>query len=59
MVLQVVFNAASFIFRPGYYTYGIGAIVLFLFTYAFSQGRTTNRERDLHARTILITVRLI
>ena len=57
MVLQVVFNVATFIFRPGYYTHAVAIIVAFLVAYAFSQGRTTNRERDLHARTILITVR--
>lgn len=32
---------------------GVGSLVV---TYAFAQGRTTNRERDLHARTILVTV---
>ena len=57
MVVQVVWTLASYVFRPGYYTHTAIGIASLVVTYAFAQGRTTNRERDLHARTILITVR--
>ena len=59
MVLQVVYRLATFVFRPGYYIHAIVTITSLVVTYAFAQGRATTRERDLNARTILITVRYV
>ena len=56
MVLQAAYTLVTYVLPSGYYWHiGISAAVG-LITYAFAQGRTTNRERDLHARTILVTV---
>ncbi|KAF7797126.1 hypothetical protein EIP86_008318 [Pleurotus ostreatoroseus] len=55
MVLQLFFKAANYVFESKYFYHGVIAIIALVITYAFSQGRTTNRERDLHARTIVIT----
>ncbi|KAJ3553769.1 hypothetical protein NM688_g3440 [Phlebia brevispora] len=55
MVLQVVVNVTTSIVPSGYYFHAVIAIATFVVTYAFAQGRVTNRERDLHARTIMIT----
>lgn len=51
MVLKIL---ASTFFATRYVSL---AIVIILSLRAFSQGRRTNRERDLHARIILVTVR--
>lgn len=56
MVLQAAYALASNVLPTDYYwptAVGVASLVV---TYAFAQGKTTNRERDLHARTILITV---
>ena len=56
MVLQAAYALASYVLPTRYYwqtAVGVGSLVV---TYAFAQGRTTNRERDLHARTIIVTV---
>ena len=56
MVLQVLYNAATTILPFKYWPYaGVAAAVLVVI-YAYAQGRSTNRERDLHARVILLTV---
>lgn len=44
----------------GRYFLQIGAAILALVIIrAYAQGRKTNRERDLHARTILLTVSVV
>ncbi|RDB20573.1 putative oxidoreductase C19A8.06 [Hypsizygus marmoreus] len=55
MVLKIVGAAVSAFFPTQYAVHIAIAIVTILLLHAFSQGRTTNRERDLHGRTILVT----
>jgi hypothetical protein len=57
MVLKILGAAASTFFPTQYAIHIAVAIVSILAFRAFSQGRRTNRERDLHARIILVTVR--
>ena len=57
MVLRIVEAFASKYFPTQYLVHIAIGIVTLLVLRAFSQGRTTNRERDLHARTIMLTVR--
>ena len=57
MVLQVVLEAVNYVLPPKYYVRAFVSAAVLIVTYAFAQGRTTNRERDLHARIILVTVR--
>ncbi|GJE94735.1 hypothetical protein PsYK624_109060 [Phanerochaete sordida] len=55
MVLKAAYALATHVLPTGYYWHtaiGVGSVVI---TYAFAQGKTTDRERDLHARTILVT----
>ncbi|KAI0753346.1 hypothetical protein C8Q80DRAFT_1067896, partial [Daedaleopsis nitida] len=55
MVLQFVYTAAAAIVPPKYWPHTlVGAFVLVVI-YAYVQGRSTTRERDLHARVILLT----
>jgi len=57
MVLKILGAAVSSTFFPTQYVVHIVvAIVTILALRAFSQGRRTNRERDLHARIVLVTV---
>lgn len=56
MVLKAAYALATYALPTGYYWHtaiGIGTLVV---TYAFAQGKTTDRDRDLHARTVLVTV---
>lgn len=57
MVLQVAYTLASKILPSERYVHVGVSILGLVITYAFAQGRTTDRERDLHARTIIVTVR--
>lgn len=59
MVLQLVGAIFSAFFPTQYTAHIVMALVTILALRAFSQGRTTNRERDLHARVILVTVRVL
>ena len=56
MVLDVAYVLVSSAIPSGYYIPVAAAVVALVIVYAFAQGRTTTRERDLHARHILITV---
>jgi hypothetical protein len=58
MVLKVLAAAAPY-FPSQYTAHIVTAIVLILTARAISQGRKTTRERDLHARVILLTVLLL
>lgn len=58
MVLQAAYTFVNHALPSGYYWHICGTLAAGVVTYAFAQGRTTNRDRDLHARTILVTVRL-
>ncbi|KAI0343569.1 hypothetical protein BDW22DRAFT_1356026 [Trametopsis cervina] len=55
MVLQAAFTLLSRVVPSGYYYHIAVSLTVVIITYAFAQGRRTNRERDLHARTILVT----
>ncbi|KAF8154239.1 hypothetical protein B0H34DRAFT_721082 [Crassisporium funariophilum] len=55
MVLKIVEAAASTYFPTQYIVHIVVGIVAILAFRAFSQGKRTNRERDLHARVVLIT----
>jgi hypothetical protein len=56
MVLGIAEALASSFFPTNYVVHiGIGILTILVLR-AFSQGRKTDRERDLHARTILLTV---
>lgn len=55
MVLKIAAVLYSF-FPTQYLPHTFICIVAILVVRAFSQGRVTNRERDLHARVILVTV---
>ena len=57
MVLKVAATALTAIVPSKYYVHAILTLITVLVVRAFSQGRTTNRERDLHGRVILVTVR--
>jgi hypothetical protein len=55
MVLKILYAFGSAILPEKYYTHVVLAVVAVITVYTFAQGRKTNRERDLHGRTILIT----
>lgn len=59
MVLKVVEALASTYFSTQYILHISIAFITILVLRAFSQGRRTNRERDLHARVVLITVSVV
>lgn len=57
MVLKILYALGTAILPSSeYYTHLVVAAVGIVTVYAFAQGRKTSRERDLHGRTILITV---
>ena len=58
MVLKIAHAAATSVLDPGYYTPVIVAALAVYALYTYSQGRKTSRERDLHGRTIILTVRM-
>ncbi|KIM76579.1 hypothetical protein PILCRDRAFT_826151 [Piloderma croceum F 1598] len=55
MVLKVAATALTAILPSKYYVHAILTLITVLVVRAFSQGRSTNRERDLHGRVILVT----
>ncbi|KAK7054803.1 hypothetical protein VNI00_003266 [Paramarasmius palmivorus] len=55
MVLHVLASVTTKYFPTQYTVHIVVAVASIYALYAFSQGRKTNRERDLHARVILIT----
>ncbi|KAF8883242.1 hypothetical protein BD779DRAFT_643675 [Infundibulicybe gibba] len=55
MVLKVVGAAISAFFPTQYLVHILVALVVVLVFHTLAQGRRTTRERDLHARVILIT----
>ena len=56
MVLKILYAVGTTILPSQYYTHVVVAVVGIITVYTFAQGRKTSRERDLHGRTILITV---
>lgn len=57
MLLTRVLDGLFSAIPSAYYVYILVAVLTLVVTHAISQGRKTNRERDLHARIILVTVR--
>lgn len=55
MVVQVIFGLVAAV-PSKYYAHIALTTVALVVLYAFSQGRTTSRERDLHARVVILTV---
>lgn len=56
MVLRILEVAAQALWPAKYTTHIIVGLVTLYVMRTFSQGRRTNRERDLHARKVLVTV---
>ncbi|KAG6901751.1 hypothetical protein C0995_008316 [Termitomyces sp. Mi166 len=56
MVLKIAGAAYTAFFPTQYAVHVVIGLVTVLVLRAFSQGRKTNRERDLHGRKILVTV---
>ena len=56
MVLQVLYTAATTVLPFNYWPHAAVAVAVLLVIYAYAQGRSTTRERDLHARVIILTV---
>jgi hypothetical protein len=56
MVLKILDAVASTRLFSEYLVHIVVAITVIFVANAFAQGRSTTRERDLHARVILITV---
>ena len=56
MVLEVAYAAVSAVLPSKYWLPTIAGIALVFLIRAFAQGRKTTRERDLHARVVLVTV---
>ncbi|KAM5537879.1 hypothetical protein V8D89_008355 [Ganoderma adspersum] len=55
MVLQVLYTAATTVLPFNYWPHAAVAVAVLLVIYAYAQGRSTTRERDLHARVIILT----
>jgi hypothetical protein len=59
MVLKVLAAAVNAMLPSKYYVHAIIFVLATTVVWAFAQGRTTNRERDMHARVVLLTVRML
>jgi hypothetical protein len=57
MALHIFSTVVSQTIPSGYYLPAVLAVLLIAVVRAYSQGRRTNRDRDLHARTVVLTVR--
>ncbi|THH32442.1 hypothetical protein EUX98_g1714 [Antrodiella citrinella] len=55
MVLAAAYTLSTRVLPPKYYPHAAVVAATGVIAYAFAQGRMTNRERDLHTRTILVT----
>ncbi|PIL33747.1 hypothetical protein GSI_04372 [Ganoderma sinense ZZ0214-1] len=55
MVLQVLYTAATTVLPFNYWPHAAVAAAVFVVIYAYAQGRSTTRERDLHARVVILT----
>ncbi|KAG2347606.1 hypothetical protein BDR05DRAFT_958371 [Suillus weaverae] len=55
MVLKVLAAAVNAMLPSRYYVHALISILAIVVVRAFAQGRTTNRERDMHARVVLLT----
>ncbi|KAG1794176.1 uncharacterized protein HD556DRAFT_1371433 [Suillus plorans] len=55
MVLKVLAAAVNAVLPSKYYVHAFISILVIVVVRAFARGRTTNRERDMHARVVLLT----
>ncbi|KAG2046054.1 hypothetical protein BDR06DRAFT_923103 [Suillus hirtellus] len=55
MVLKVLTAAVNAVLPSKYYVHAFISILVIVVVRAFARGRTTNRERDMHARVVLLT----
>jgi hypothetical protein len=55
MVLKVLAAVVNVVLPSKYYVHALISILAIVVVRAFAQGRTTNRERDMHARVVLLT----
>jgi len=58
MVLKILGATVNTLLPSKYYVHALVSVVLITVIHAFAQGRRTSRERDMHARVILVTVSL-
>jgi hypothetical protein len=56
MVLKVLAATVNALLPSNYYVHALISMLAIVVVHAFAQGRTTNRERDMHARVVLLTV---
>lgn len=59
MVLKILAVTVPAILPSNYYVHVFLAVLAVVVVRAFAQGRSTTRERDLHARVILVTVCIV
>lgn len=57
MVLKILAAVANTLLPSSYYVHVLVSVLAIAVVRAFAQGRTTTRERDMHARVVLVTVR--
>lgn len=55
MVLKILGATVNTLLPSKYYVHALVSVVLITVIHAFAQGRRTSRERDMHARFILVT----
>ncbi|KAG1740821.1 uncharacterized protein EDB91DRAFT_1131628 [Suillus paluster] len=55
MVLKVLAASVNVLLPSEYYVHAIVSILVIVVVRAFAQGRTTNREREMHAKVVLVT----
>lgn len=55
MVLKMLGAAVNTLLPPKYYVHACLSVLLIVVVHALAQGRRTNRERDMHARVVLVT----
>ena len=56
MVLQVLYTAVTAVLPVKYWPHAATVAAVLVVIYAYAQGRSTTRERDLHARVVILTV---
>ncbi|KAG8220478.1 hypothetical protein J3R82DRAFT_3173 [Butyriboletus roseoflavus] len=55
MVLKILGAVVNTLLPSSYYVPAFVSILAIVVVHAFAQGRTTNRERDMHTRVVLVT----
>lgn len=59
MPVPIIVTLASKYYPTKYFLQLCASLIAIFLVRAFAQGRKTNRERDLHGRVILLTVRTL